>query len=52
MGVKTIWIIDPHKRSGRMSVGDQWVEANRLEVPGTELFVNLYDVFNQIHSRN
>jgi Uma2 family endonuclease len=50
MGVETVWIIDPKTRSGRMCVGAEWIEASRLEVKGTPLYVNLPDVFDQLNS--
>jgi Uma2 family endonuclease len=50
MGVKTVWIIDPKTRSGRMCSGSEWVEAARLEVKGTSLYVNLPDIFSQLTS--
>jgi Uma2 family endonuclease len=48
MGVETIWIIDPKTRTGRMCSGAQWVEASRLEVSGTPLYVNLPEIFSQL----
>ena len=48
MGVGTIWIIDPKTRTGRMCSGPEWVEAARLEVKATPLYVNLPDVFGQL----
>jgi Uma2 family endonuclease len=50
MGVETVWIIDPKTRSGRMCSGTEWVEASRLEVKGTPLYVNLPEIFNQMIS--
>ena len=50
MGVGTVWIIDPKTRTGRMCSGAEWVEAARLEVKGTPLFVNLPDIFSQLVS--
>jgi Uma2 family endonuclease len=50
MGVETVWIIDPKTRSGRMCSGAEWVEAARLDVKGTPLFVDLQDVFGQLTS--
>jgi Uma2 family endonuclease len=50
MGVGTVWIVDPKTRSGRMCSGAEWVEASRLEVKGTPLYVNLPDVFSQLAS--
>jgi Uma2 family endonuclease len=48
MGVETIWIIDPKTRTGRMCLGLQWLEAARLEVPGTPIHVILEDLFRQL----
>jgi Uma2 family endonuclease len=48
MGVETIWIIDPKTRSGRMCSGAEWVEASRLAVKGTALYVDLSDIFSQM----
>jgi Uma2 family endonuclease len=50
MGVETVWIIDPKTRTGRMCSGTEWVEASRLEVKGTPLYVNLPDIFSQLTS--
>ena len=48
MGVQTIWIIDPHTRTGRMCIGATWTEAPRLEVPGTPIYVELAEIFAKI----
>lgn len=48
MGVETIWIIDPKTRTGRVCTGAQWIEAARLEVCNTPLFVELANIFRQI----
>ena len=48
MGVETIWIIDPKTRTGRTCSGVLWVEAKRLEVSGTPMFVELDGIFSQI----
>jgi Uma2 family endonuclease len=50
MGVEAVWIIDPKTRSGRMCSGMDWVEATRLEVTGTPLFVDLPEIFRQLLS--
>ena len=50
MGVETVWIIDPKTRTGRMCSGAVWVEAARLEVKGTPLFVALAGIFGQLAS--
>ena len=48
MGVETIWIVDPRTRTGRMCSGAYWIEASRLEVKGTPLFVDLPEIFSQL----
>jgi Uma2 family endonuclease len=48
MGVETVWIIDPKTRTGRMCCGAEWVEASRLAVKGTPLYVDLPEIFNQV----
>ena len=50
MGVETVWIVDPKARTGRMCRGAEWLEASRLEVKGTPLYVNLPDIFSQLTS--
>jgi len=51
MGVQTMWIIDPKSRTGRMCIGENWLSANRLEVPGTPIHVDLPTLFRQIDSQ-
>ncbi len=51
MGVPTLWIIDPKTRTGRMCSGTGWIAAERLEVTGTDLYVDLPAVFNGIGDR-
>ena len=48
MGVETVWIIDPKTRTGRMCSGAKWIEARRLEVSGTPLYVELDHILSQI----
>jgi Uma2 family endonuclease len=48
MGVETVWIIDPKTRSGRMCLATGWLSANRLEVAGTAIYVDLNDLFAKI----
>ncbi len=47
MGVQTIWIIDPKTRSGRMCIEDSWQAADRLEVHGTSIYIDLKSLFYQ-----
>jgi Uma2 family endonuclease len=49
MGVQSVWIIDPQTRTGRMCVGSNWTAATRLEVPGTPIYVELAEMFDQIN---
>ena len=48
MGVKTVWVVDPKTRSGRVCSGNDWVEAERLEVKDTPLYVELPSIFRRI----
>ena len=48
MGVETIWIIDPKTRSGRMCLNRGWIPAERLEVAGTPIHVDLNVLFSQL----
>jgi Uma2 family endonuclease len=48
MGVKTVWIVDPKTRSGRMCSGTDWTGAARLEVAGTAIYVDLPQLFDRI----
>ena len=50
MGVETVWIIDPKTRTGRMCLGAEWIESQRLEVKGTPLYVILPGVFSQLNA--
>lgn len=51
MGVGTVWIIDPRTRTGRMCRGAEWIAADRLEVPGTPVYVDLPAIFSGIGER-
>lgn len=48
LGVENLWLIDPTTRSGRMGVGADWVAAERLEIPGTPIHVELPSLFAKI----
>jgi Uma2 family endonuclease len=50
MGVKTVWIIDPKTRTGRMCSGLEWVASSRLEVKGTPIYIDLAEIFLQAAS--
>jgi Uma2 family endonuclease len=50
MGVETVWIVDPKTRTGRMCLGAEWIEAEKLEVKGTPLYVELPGIFSRLAS--
>jgi Uma2 family endonuclease len=47
MGAHTVWIIDPETRSGQWCVGNVWTSTRTLDVPGTAIYVNLDELFEQ-----
>jgi Uma2 family endonuclease len=48
MGVRAVWIIDPTSRTGRQCIGDAWIAAEILVVPGTPIWVNLSKLFSDL----
>ncbi|SEG48323.1 Putative restriction endonuclease [Bryocella elongata] len=50
MGVETVWVIDPRTRTGRICRASGWVSAQRLEVPGTPIHVELPMLFGRLES--
>ena len=42
--------IDPKTRTGRICSGSEWVEAIRMVVKGTPLYVDLPEIFKQVVS--
>jgi Uma2 family endonuclease len=48
MGVHTVWIIDPKTRTGRYCIDDVWTAAQRLQVPGTPIYVELSSLFERL----
>jgi Uma2 family endonuclease len=48
MGVGTIWIVDPKTRSGRVCSDRVWLAADRLEVTGSPIYLELGPLFAQI----
>ena len=52
MGVKTIWIIDPETRSGRVCTGASWTQTERLEVHGTPIYAELEPLFAALDQRS
>jgi Uma2 family endonuclease len=51
MGSETVWIVDPSTRSGRMCIDNRWVGTERLEVPGSPIYVDLPELFSHIDSQ-
>jgi Uma2 family endonuclease len=47
MVLKTVWIVDPKTRTGRICSGTEWVESHVRKTRGTPFFVNLPEVFGQ-----
>ena len=52
MGVETIWIIDPATRTARVCSGPSWMEATRLEVAGSPIYVELEALFASLDAAN
>jgi Uma2 family endonuclease len=48
MEIRAVWIIDPKTRTGRMRIGEAWIAARRLDVPGMAIYVELPDVFRSL----
>ncbi|HEY0796728.1 MAG TPA: Uma2 family endonuclease [Acidisarcina sp.] len=48
MGIKTVWIIDPKTRTGRMCIDRSWIASERLEVQGTAIYVELPEIFRYL----
>ena len=48
MGVGVVWIIDPKTRTGRMCVEQAWTAVTRLTVPGTEIYLDLPNLFKKV----
>jgi Uma2 family endonuclease len=48
MGVPTVWLIDPTTRSARMCSDDTWTEVRRLTAPGTEMYVDIDELFARL----
>ena len=48
MGIETLWFIDPSTRTGRMCLGSNWMAVDRLEVPGTPIYLSLPALFAKL----
>ena len=48
MGARTLWIIDPQTRTGKVCMDRTWIEAKRLTVEGTEIYVDLDVLFEAL----
>ena len=49
MGVNTVWVIDPRTRAGHQYSGATWVGTSRLTVPGTEIYADMPQIFQEIN---
>jgi Uma2 family endonuclease len=48
MGVKTVWVIDPETRKGEVHGERTEVDATRLTVAGTPIYVDLAEIFARL----
>ena len=48
MGVPNIWLIDPETRTARVCVKEAWIEKTRLEVAGTEIYLEVGALFARL----
>jgi Uma2 family endonuclease len=48
MGADTLWIIDPQTRTAKVCTGLTWTVATRLTVDGSEIYVEIADLFRAI----
>jgi Uma2 family endonuclease len=48
MGAQAAWIINPMNRTARQWNGTVWVEAARLEVAGTQIYVELSYMWDKL----
>ena len=45
MGVPNIWLVDPERRACEMYVNGAWVEAQRLELRESPIYVDMAEMF-------
>ena len=45
MGVQNIWLVDPERRACEMYRDGVWVDAMRLEVSGSPIYVDMAEMF-------
>ncbi len=48
MGVPAVWLIDPRTRTARVCLGERWMAATTLTVPGTAIRVEVTEIFAQL----
>ena len=48
MGVENIWLLDPETRTARICGESAWVEKTRLEIAGTEIYLDVQALFAQL----
>jgi Uma2 family endonuclease len=45
MGADTLWIIDPQTRTAKVCTRLTWTAATRLTVDGSDIYVEIADIF-------
>ncbi len=48
MGIPNIWLLDPATRTARFCEGSAWIERTRLEVAGTEIYLDTDKLFAKL----
>ena len=52
MGVPNIWLLDPDTRTARVCQGDAWIEKSRLEVAGTDIYLDVPKLYAKLYREN
>ena len=48
MGIPNIWLLDPETRTARVCENKAWIEKSRLEVAGTEIYLDVDVLFARL----
>ncbi len=48
MGIQNVWLIDPETRTGRICKESVWIEAKRLEVENSPIYLDLDELFSRL----
>ena len=51
-GVRNIWVVDPQSRAGWDCSAGDWVRKERLEAPGSAVYLSISELFQQIDEDN